>query len=230
MPYVNRGFTSLSKKLEQGQQEAQTTLNPSPSDCNSHVRLPVAGRLRYFREAWSSLTTDNMILDYINGVKIQFLSNPPSNMLQNEIFCSLEESNAIDLEIQKFLSCNIINEAIHCSDEYVSQIFPRSKKNGGTRIILNLKTLNEYVTYEHFTMENLNTVIGLIENNCFMASIDLENADYSVNIHPKFRKFLRFTWKSKCMNLLVFKWPLFCNSNFHKNFETIIFKVSQFTI
>jgi len=161
------------------------------------VSLPTAGRLQHFVDTWQGLTSDKTILEFIKGVKIQFNCNPPSNYFMSEINCSDTESEAIDSEINTYLRKGIILEVIHCTGEFVSQIFPRSKKNGGVRIILNLKHLNQFVEYEHFKMENLNTVLGLIEKNCLMASIDLEDAYYSVNVNENDRKYLRFIWKSK---------------------------------
>ena len=79
----------------------------------------------------------------------------------------------------------------------MSQIFPRRKRSGGTRIILNLSDLNVNVQYEHFKMETLNAVLLLMEKNCFMASIDLEDAYYSVNVNEEDRKYLRFSWNSR---------------------------------
>ena len=46
-------------------------------------------------------------------------------------------------------------------------------------------------------METFNTALFLIENNCYMASIDLKDAYYSVAIHPDDRKYLRFMWNNQ---------------------------------
>ena len=43
-------------------------------------------------------------------------------------------------------------------------------------------------------MENLELALSLMTKNCFMASIDLQDAYYSVNIDPDFRKYLWFKW------------------------------------
>ena len=51
-------------------------------------------------------------------------------------------------------------------------------------MILNLKKLNQYASKIHFKMDTLNTVIKLIEKDCYMASIDLKDAYYSVSITP----------------------------------------------
>ena len=48
-------------------------------------------------------------------------------------------------------------------------------------MILNLKKLNQYASKTHFKMDTLNTIIKLIEKDCYMASIDLKDAYYCVN-------------------------------------------------
>ena len=77
------------------------------------------------------------------------------------------------------------------------QIFIVKKPDGGTRLILNLKELNEFVKYEHFKMVGINTIINMVTRNCFMATIDLKDAYYSVAISRLFQKFLKFEWKEK---------------------------------
>lgn len=62
-------------------------------------------------------------------------------------------------------------------------------------MILNLKKLNQYTNKMHFKMDTLNTIIKLIEKDCYMASIDLNDAYYSVSIRPSDRKYLRFMWR-----------------------------------
>jgi len=47
-------------------------------------------------------------------------------------------------------------------------------------LILNLKGLNEFI--HHFKMDNLKSVVMLMKPNCFMATIDLKDAYYSVSI------------------------------------------------
>ena len=46
-------------------------------------------------------------------------------------------------------------------------------------------------------MDTLSTVTKLIEKNCFMSSVDLKDAYYSVPIAKAHRKYLRFQWLDK---------------------------------
>ena len=64
-------------------------------------------------------------------------------------------------------------------------------------MILNLKDLNQNIEYYHFKMDTFETALKLIKPNCFMASIDVRYAYYSVPIAHEDRTCLRFEWK-KC--------------------------------
>ena len=56
----------------------------------------------------------------------------------------------------------------------------REKENNQHRLILNLENFNKHVTHRHFKMDTLNTALGMVRKNCYMASIDLTDAYYSV--------------------------------------------------
>ncbi len=43
-------------------------------------------------------------------------------------------------------------------------------------------------------MDSLNTIVKLVDKNCFMASIDLKDTYYSIPIRKEDRKYLRFFW------------------------------------
>ena len=62
-------------------------------------------------------------------------------------------------------------------------------------MILNLKDLNNFVVYKHFKMESLNSVLDLMTPGCFMASIDIKDAYYSVPIAKEHKKCFRFIWR-----------------------------------
>ena len=90
----------------------------------------------------------------------------------------------------------IIETTSHDSDEVVSNIFIRPTKDGNHRLILNLKGLNQFVTYHHFKMDTLYSMLKLVERNCYMASLDLKDAHYSVAVQPSHRKYLGFMWNN----------------------------------
>ena len=82
----------------------------------------------------------------------------------------------------------------HEQGEFLFNVFLRPKKDGTHRLILNLQKLNKFVSYHHFEMESLKHVVSMVTPNCFMASVDLKDAFYSVPIHQDHQNFLKFTW------------------------------------
>ena len=111
------------------------------------------------------------------------------------------ESTVIDYEVQKLLLKRVISQCEHDAGEVISPVFTRPKKDGSYRMILNLKRINGKVTYHHFKIETLNTALKLIGEGCFMASIDLKDAYYSLPIHEEHKKLLRSEWKMQVFEL-----------------------------
>ena len=95
------------------------------------------------------------------------------------------------------LDKQVLRETIHETTEFVSPIFVAKKTDGVTRLILNLEELDEFVKYKHFKMDGIKTITNMVTRKCFMATIDLKDAYYSVAISRLFKKFLKFKWKDK---------------------------------
>ena len=115
-----------------------------------------------------------------------------------------EEINLIKDEINKLFIMGVIKETCHEEKEFVSSIFISHKNNGGTRLILNLKQLNKNIEYHHLKMESINAILNLITKDCFMASIDLKDAYYSVTISEIFQRYLKFEFLDKLYKCLCF--------------------------
>ena len=140
----------------------------------------------------------------MSGLKLEFLGDPPVKQNSYIPQFSKEDESAVDLEIKKLLAKGVI---IKC--ENISPIFIRQKLDGSSRLILNLKNLNEDMPYIH-KMETLQSVLSLITPGCYLASRNLNDAYYSVPIHPDHTKFLKFIWKNKLYKFLVLPSGLCC--------------------
>ena len=152
-----------------------------------------AGRLRHFANEWQKITSDKNILQIVTGVKLEFLMTPT----KQEVISTNYDSGTgekIESEIQSLFKKGVITKCADNSDLVRSPIFLRDKKDGKFRLILNLRHLNESIAYHHFKMDTLKTVIQLLTKNCYMASIDLKDAYYTVPIHKDFQKYLAFAW------------------------------------
>lgn len=110
----------------------------------------------------------------------------------------------MDAEVEHLLSMHVIEPSKPEEDEVVSPIFLVEKPDGSHRLILNLKRFNESVAYEHFKMDNLSTATQMMTKDCYMASVDLRHAYYSVPVKHQFRKFLKFRWREQMFQYTCF--------------------------
>ena len=153
-----------------------------------------AGQIKDHILYWRELTSDPSVLDVIEGCKIEF-DDEPDFLPPHDIVFMPEEMGFIDTEIARLYAKGVTVESSHSSGEYISPIFVWGKKDGSHRLILNLKSLNQSITYRHFKMDTLQSAINLITPNCFMASPDWKDAYYSVPVSPEFQKYLKFRWR-----------------------------------
>ena len=155
-----------------------------------------AGNLREFFPSWRKITSDINILDYVSGVKISFEEGlvPCQAHYRPSVFNAQEEL-IVRQEIKTLLEKGVIQHSHHEPGEFISTIFLRPKPDGSFRMILNLKEFNKSVEHHHFKMDTLDTVTKMIEPGCYMASVDLKDAYYTVVIHKDHQKFLKFEFK-----------------------------------
>ena len=130
------------------------------------------------------------------GTKIEFSEFPEQNALPQTKFNKGEKS-IVKEEIQKLALKGVVEPASHENDEIISNVFLRKKPDGSHRLILNLKDFNSFVKYQKFKMDTLNTILNLMSDNCFMASVDLKDAYYSIPVAKEHRKYLRFIFEGQ---------------------------------
>ena len=74
-------------------------------------------------------------------------------------------------EISRLLAKEVIAVSEHEHGEFIYPIFLRSKSDGGFRMILNLKKLNQVSEYEHFKMDTLKSVLTLVYPDVLCAKL-----------------------------------------------------------
>lgn len=142
-------------------------------------------------------------MSWVKGYKIPFIENPVQYELPQNKSCSETDTKIIDDCVADLLKSQFISPCIPCQDQYISPIFTVPKPNVKHRFILNLKGLNKYIDVQHFKMEDYRTVLKLIEENDYMATIDIQDAYFLVNIDIEDRKKLRFQWRSNIFEFNV---------------------------
>ena len=114
------------------------------ADLLSHLVLNFkAGCIKDHIANWKSVTTDPVILDVVKHYHKEFEGGrwPVQATKPKQITFAPGDKVNINAEITKLLDKGVI--------DFISTIFVRPKKNGSHWLILNLKPLNEFVTYYH---------------------------------------------------------------------------------
>ena len=155
-----------------------------------------AGSIATKFTAWTDITNDKEILSDVSGVSIECTETPVQHWLPPQKFDD-RESDRINHEINKLVEKRVIEMVEYNPQHILSSIFLTPKRDGSYRLISNLKKFNRLVVNHNFKMDSLYTIIKLLVPNCFMATIDLKDAYYSVPIKASDRKLVSFKWKEQ---------------------------------
>lgn len=164
------------------------------------------GKIFLYCDRWRALTGIKLIYDIVVGNVISFEQLPIQNEIPRSLLFSCNDQQALDLAMLEFINCGIVEK---CSSSigdkgFYSNIFPVIKGDGSARVILNLKELNEYITFAHFKMETIRDVFQLISPSYYFMTIDFKHVYFSVYVKPEHRKWLRFLWKIIITNSRLF--------------------------
>ncbi|KAI5699222.1 hypothetical protein M8J76_011662 [Diaphorina citri] len=102
------------------------------------------------------------------------------------------------IAINELLSKNIIYtspESIRSG--FLAPMFLRQKPNGSIRPIFNLKPLNQYIKLRRFRLINHYRIPGFLQEDDFLATIDLSEAYCHVPVKEGHRRFLSFHFEGK---------------------------------
>ena len=76
-----------------------------------------------------------------------------------------------------------LEQGNHCKD-------PKPLGGVGYRPVINLKHLNQFITYQHFKMESFHCLENIFKNGDYMCKLHLRDAYFSVPLNPVSRKFV----------------------------------------
>ena len=159
--------------------------------CEILVKNFQGGQISKHIKNWKEITSDQNILCIVSGDHIQFSETPPIKHTSVNPVTS-EEKAYVHAQVNKLHKKGVIQRTVHEKVEYISPIFITPKSDGDFRLILNLKNLNNFIEFQHFKMHTIKDVLQLVNKDCFMTSIDLKDAYYSVKMNPKFHCYLKF--------------------------------------
>ena len=154
--------------------------------------LPVGGRLTSFLPFWHQLTSDPWVLSVIEKGYVFPLKSQPrvtgKRVTRSSVSELCEEVEGL------YTKCAV--EPVP-QDQlglgFYSTYFVVPKKDGGHRPILNLKPFNKSLHRVRFKMETLRTVIAVVQQGNWLASVDLKDAYLHVPVARAMWKYLRFS-------------------------------------
>ena len=161
--------------------------------------IPVGGRLVYFQTMWEKITTDKWVISIVKeGYKLEFVKKPPFLGIK-ETKMNIKDMDILNTEIKNLLEKNAIETVPKAQSQcgFYSTLFLVPKKTGDLRPVINLKPLNFYLRKQHFKMDTMTKVLGLVKQGDWAITLDLKDAYFHVPIFKKHRKFLRFAFQKK---------------------------------
>ena len=112
------------------------------------------------------------------------------------------EEQDLGTEVKKLLQKQVIAPSQHEELEFISPIFLTRKDRNKVKLILNLKELNQNLETTHFKMDTIYSVLKLITPGCYMSSVDIKDAYYSVPISEGYQKYFKFKYKGTLYKFL----------------------------
>ncbi|XP_068115427.1 uncharacterized protein [Hyperolius riggenbachi] len=139
--------------------------------------------------------SDSDINQFVKCPKLDAaLSKHSKGVFINKLPRDQVKAKGLTKEIEKLISKRVIVSVPPVQElkGYYSHVFLVSKANGEFRFILNLKSLNPFLVYKKFRMENIYSVRSLLQGREFFVAIDLQDAYLHIPIAESHQKFLRF--------------------------------------
>ena len=102
----------------------------------SHVTCPVGGRLKRFLSNLECITQDPWVLESVQGVKLEFVTNPVQRFPPNQLKFCKEPAALVHMEIQDLKQKYAVQMSNTAFPGFVSTLFLVQKKDWGTRLII----------------------------------------------------------------------------------------------
>lgn len=143
-----------------------------------------------------------VIIEILKGYRIPFIRRPPLSKLSVGVGKTFapSPSSLMTSQIQQLLEIGVLSENKFTTG-YLSPIFLRAKPDGSHRLIVNLKSLNNFVYTQKFRLISFNKISQIIENGDFLIKIDISNAYYHIPMRMSHERFLSICYRNKIYNI-----------------------------
>ena len=152
-------------------------------DTSPPSQLQVGGVLsRHWSARQSSRADDWMVGVFQDGYRVPFHNLPPVLLVPKELSSSglgTVHVLALQEEVNKMLLKGAVELVEQPGPGFYSRLFLVEKMTGGLRPVIDLLSLNNFVTIMKFKMETIASVLGSVCQENWMFSIDLQVSECS---------------------------------------------------
>ena len=138
---------------------------------------PPSGKVMWFQRNWKAITSDQWVLNCVQGYEIEWVARPSQICTPRELVFPKAEADCLSAEIESLLQKEAISPICPPFDEttsehgFVSQLFAVPKKDGGIRPVVNLKALNSHVQQVPFKMEGIHLLKDILRPGDWMTKL-----------------------------------------------------------
>jgi len=158
--------------------------------------LPVGGRLHLYWKVWEANGADDYVVRILRyGFRLPFHTVPPVTRVPsiNSQYAEPRKNCLLREAVSDMLTKSSIERVVDTSSRgFYSRLFLVPKKTGDHRPVIDLSTLNQFLTCPTFQMDTAESVRAALQPGMWATSIDLKDAYFHIPIHPAYRKYLRF--------------------------------------
>ena len=167
----------------------------------------VGGCLGSHWRAWERISRDPWVPQVLKeGYQLPFREGlPPLSHIPISFSTYPHNSpqfQALELEVADLLKKGAVSEApLPLSPGFYARIFVVPKGDLGVewRPIIDLSSLNKFVSQTPFKMETSRSVLRSVRRGDFLITLDLQDAYLQVPVHPHSSRYLRFVWQGKTL-------------------------------
>ena len=185
MVVPQRSFSTWREAQVQKERHLQRALGINPQEF-------LFRRIRSRLATWRKIGTNPVVLSWLSrGVKVRWRNGtPPPPFHQPEIPLSPKDRTAWRELKERYLRTGAIRPAR--DRRFVSAAFLRPKSDGGMRLCIDLRHLNQHCAPSPCTYETLNSLRELLDPGDWMVSFDVQDAFHHIGIADEDRPFFTF--------------------------------------
>ena len=125
----------------------------------------------------------------------RFLAKPFQSFQSKTFVRNQQEAKIIQGEIDALLEKEAIEPIPHSQAKFVSNLFLVKKKLGGFRPVMNLKSLNQFIHTEHFTVETITNLRTMLSKDDWIVTIDISDAYLTVPLDEELKDYVAFHYQ-----------------------------------